>query len=412
MATVPNDDGYKGDSRSDRSADCPAILGGTSVRPAGPPGWPLDDERVHAVLRRLIASGDWGRYHGEHVPELSRKLAKYHSVEHVLLCCSGTAAVELALRGVGVSPDDEVLLAGYDFKANFQNVLCLRAIPVLVDVDPETWQLNPERLAAAVTSKTRAIIASHLHGGVVPIREVRQFAEAHGLALIEDACQNPGAMIDGRRAGTWGDVGVLSFGGSKLLTAGRGGAVLTPRSDIAERIKRYVLRGNEAYPLSEMQAAILLPQVEQLDEQNARRRVAVERLCRQRNGIAGLTPLQIPTEDVSPAYYKMGFRYRSEEFSGLSRDLFARSLRAEGVAFDAGFRGLHLIHSKRRFRAVDDLLEASRADAGMLTLHHPVLLESDAAIDEIAFAIHKVRRSASEIVSRIPDGCVTNDAEL
>ena len=378
----------------------PAILGGTPLRPNGPPEWPTDDAFVRSALLTLIDSRDWGRYHGPHVPDLCRRLADYHGVEHVLPCSSGTAAVELALRGVGVTADDEVILAGYDFKANFQNVLCLRATPVLVDLHPETWQLDPARLETAVSSRTRAIIISHLHGGVVDARQVRQFTDAHGIALIEDACQNPGAKLHGRVAGTWGDVGVLSFGGSKLLTAGRGGAVITSRNDIAERIKRYVQRGNDAYPLSEMQAAIVCPQLEQLDSMNERRRDAVRRLSLRLSDVAGLTPLQLPTDDVQPTYYKVGFRYRSEDFAGLSRNLFAQAMRAEGIAFDAGFRGLHLIHASRRFRQADNLREASRADAEMLTLHHPVLLEADSAIEEIASAVHKVREWAAEIMER------------
>ena len=131
-----------------------------------------------------------------------------------------------------------------------------------------------------------------------------------------------------------------------------------------------------------------------------RRRVAVQRLCLQLNDIVGLRPLQIPTGDLSPAYYKVGFQYRAEVFGGLTRELFVKSLRAEGIAFDAGFRGLHLIHAKRRFRAADDLIEATRADAEMLTLHHPVLLESEESIDEIAGAVQKVREWATEIVAR------------
>lgn len=378
----------------------PAILGGTPIRPNGPPEWPADDAFVRSELLKMIDSRDWGRYHGPHVPDLCRRLADYHGVEHVLPCSSGTAAVELALRGVGVTADDEVILAGYDFKANFQDVLCLRAMPVLVDLHPETWQLDPARLEAAVSSRTRAIIMSHLHGGMVNAPQVRQIAEAHGIALIEDACQSPGAKLYGRVAGTWGDVGVLSFGGSKLLTAGRGGAVITSRNDIAERIKRYVQRGNDAYPLSEMQAAIVCPQLDQLDARNERRRDAVRRLSLRLSGVAGLMPLQIPTVDVQPTYYKVGFRYRAEDFAGLPRDLFAQAMRAEGIAFDAGFRGLHLIHASRRFRAADDLREASRADAEMLTLHHPVLLEADSAIEEIASAVHKVREWAAEIMER------------
>ena len=153
-----------------------------------------------------------------------------------------------------------------------------------------------------------------------------------------------------------------------------------------------------------MQAAVLRPQVEQLDELNERRCVNIVRLCLELSDMAGLRPLQLPTNELSPAYYKVGFQYRAEEFGGLPRELFVKSLRAEGVAFDTGFRGLHLIHAKRRFRAADDLIEATRADAGMLTLHHPLLLESAEAIDEIALAVRKVRDGAAEILTRVPLG--------
>ena len=348
----------------------------------------------------MIDSGDWGRYHGPHVPELCRRLAEYYAVEHVLVCSSGTSAVELALRGVGVREGDEVIVAAYDFKANFQNVLHLKAIPVLVDLDPITWQLDPSRIEAALSARTRAIVVSHLHGGVVAMPHVRQMADAHQIAVVEDACQNPGATLFGRRAGTWGDVGVLSFGGSKLLTAGRGGAIVTSRAEIVERIKRYVLRGNDAYPLSEIQAAILCPQLDELDALNERRRRAVQHLCSLLEGVGGLTPLQLPTNEVSPAYYKVGWRYRAAKFDGLSRDLFVEALRVEGIAVDTGFRGNHLIHGSRRFRAVGELTEATRADSEMITLHHPVLLENEAAIDDVVVAVRRIQQHAIEIQSR------------
>ncbi len=379
------------------SAEHPAILGGTPVRPSGPPSWPQQDSRVTLALQSLIETGDWGRYHGPHVPELCRQLAEYHEREHVLPCSSGTAAVELALRGVGIKADDEVILAGYDFKANFQNILCVGALPVLVDLDPLTWQLNPERIVPAISSRTRAILISHLHGGLVDAVAVKNIAETHGLMVIEDICQNPGARCDGRQVGTSGDVSVLSFGGSKLLTAGRGGAVLTNRTDVAERMKRYQQRGNEAYPLAEMQAAVLRPQLEQLDKFNQVRRDAVSHLQRGLAGVGGLSMLQPPAEKVFPAYYKVGFRYDSECFGGLTREQFIEAVHAEGIALDAGFRGLHRIHATRRFRAADDLTEASLADTGMLTLHHPVLLENPAAIDEIVVAIEKISHWGGEI---------------
>ena len=382
---------------SNPGAKRPAILGGTPIRSAGPPDWPRFDDQIQASFERLIQTGDWGRYHGPHGPELSHRLARYHNVDHLLLCSSGTSAVELALRGVGVSPGDEVILAGYDFKANFQNILCLGAVPVLIDLLPNTWQLDPDQIDIAITPKTRAIIASHLHGGFVEIPRIRQIVGSRPIQIIEDACQNPGAMIQGERAGTLGDVSVLSFGGSKLLTAGRGGAVLTRHSEIIERIKRYVNRGNEAYPLSEMQSAILIPQLLQLDDFNNQRLQAVQSLCQRLKGIPGLTILQPPTQDVLPAYYKLGLCYRTEEFGNLSRDQFATAMRAEGIPIDAGFRSLHLIHAARRFRAATQLDEATKADSGMLTLHHPILLEGKSAMDEIITAIELIQFHVAEI---------------
>ncbi len=382
-----------------QNAEKPAILGGPPVRPEGPPTWPRSDPLVDLAIRNLLTTGDWGRYHGPHVPELCRRLSEYQNVEHVLLCSSGTAAVELALRGVGVSEKDEVILAGYDFKANFQNILCLRATPVLVDLDPSTWQLDCSRLETAISTRTKAILISHLHGGFVDMPKVREIADAQGIPVVEDICQCPGAMLFGRLAGNWGDVGVHSFGGSKLLTAGRGGAVFTQRTDIAERIKRYVHRGNEAYPLSEAQAAIIRPQIDQLDFLNESRRQTVRRLCSRLGEGAGLTALQLPNVNLVPAYYKVGFRYRAEDFQGMSRSLFVKSLRAEGIAFDPGFRGLHLIHASRRFRTAGELTQSSRADAEMLTLHHPVLIHGNEAVDEVVAAIEKVRAWSEEIQS-------------
>lgn len=379
----------------------PAILGGIPIRPAGPPDWPRRDPLVQDALLRLIESGDWGRYHGTHVPKLYQSLSDFHGIEHVLPCSSGTAGIELALRGLGVQADDEVILAGYDFKANFQNILCVRAVPVLVDLDPVTWQLDSNQLETALSSRTRAILISHLHGGTVNVNQVRSVAQRHGLPIVEDVCQCPGALIKGQRAGTWGDVSVMSFGGSKLLTCGRGGAVLTARLDIAERIKRYIQRGNESYPLSEMQAAIITPQLEQLDELNSDRRDFVQELCSEIQDIHGLRILQCPTRDVLPAYYKVGFRYDSSGFAGLRRSQFVAAMRAEGIAMDSGFRSLHLVHSKRRFRAVGELGQATLADQQMLTLHHPILLESRISVKEIVAAIVRVRDWAEVIRERI-----------
>ena len=385
----------------------PAILGGRPIRPQGPPIWPQNDRSIESALHHLFQSGDWGRYQGAHVPELTRRISQYHELEFVHLCGSGTAAVELALRGLSVGPGDEVILAAYDFKANFQNVLTVGAVPVLVDISADNGHIDPSRIADAVTERTKAVLVSHLHGGIVDIPAVVDVAHSKNLMVLEDACQSPGALVYGRKAGSGGDIGVLSFGGSKLLTAGRGGAVLTNRSDLFERIRRYVHRGNDAYPLSELQAAVLLPQWETLDERNDERLAAVVALSTGLEDVPGLSLLEPPNGFSKPVYYKVGCRYREAEWGGLSRNRFAAAMRAEGVAMHPGFRGLHLIHAKRRFRTAGELAEATRADEEFLTLHHPILREGQSGIDEILQAVNKIRRFADEIASsrNLADDC-------
>ena len=353
-----------------------------------PPVWPLPDEAVEAALRRAFADGSWGKYHGPNCRELSERLAALHGCEHVVLTCSGTAAVELALRGLRVGPGDEVILSAYDFEGNFKNVLAVGAKPVLVDVDPVSGQLNTDQLESARSPQTKAIIASHLHGGVVSMPAVRAFADQHQIGVLEDACQMPGAIVHGRVAGTWGDVGVLSFGGSKLLTSGRGGALVTRDAEIVQRIRVQTQRGNDAYPLSELQAAVLVPQLDQLAERNQLRRESVSRLLDLLSDIAGLRCfVEAGTSvDSSPGFYKLGFWFDAAAF-GCSRDDFACAMRAAGVAFDLGFRALHRTHARGRFRSVNDLPHATRADEAIVVLHHPVLLGADEDLQAIRAAI-------------------------
>lgn len=394
----------------------PAILGGEPIRPNGPPPWPGHQPSVAEAVLASLRNGTWGNYCGPSHADLERQLGEFFGSEQVILCASGTSAVELALRGAKVGVGDEVILAAYDFKANFQNVLAIGAIPVLVDVRADNWQMDAQQLAVAITDKTRAIIVSHLHGAFADIDAVLQLACERGLIVIEDACQCPGAILGGRRAGSIGHVAALSFGGSKLLSAGRGGAVLTSRPEIAQRIKLYSQRGNDAYPLSELQAAALVPQVALLDELNRQRLETVEllafelsrvaaplkpipQLANHRSQAGGAGASTHPAKDGldQPAFYKVGFQYDSSLCGGLSRDHFSAAMRAEGIALDLGFRGLHLIHSRQRFRAAGPLVEATRADAGILILHHPLLLEGASAVAEFVAACGRVCAHASDI---------------
>ncbi len=369
-------------------ATLPALLGGLPVRPQGPPDWPLPDADVLQALQRAYQDGSWGKYHGPGVQQLEAQLARTHQVEFALTCGSGTFAVEVALRALKVGPGDEVILAAYDYGGNFLSIHAVGARPVLVDIHPANWNLDPRQLEAAVGPATRAVLVSHLHGGVVPMREVTAFAAAHELRVIEDAAQAPGATVQGRKAGTWGDVGILSFGGSKLLSAGRGGALLTRHADVHQRARLWLQRGNHICPLSELQAAALLPQLEKLALRNRRRAANVQLLSDELRDVPGLRPFVNTGTDAEPGYYKLGFQL--DDRFGLTRERLAAAVRAEGIALDEGFRALHVGRSPNRFRAVGGLTEATRAHHGALVLHHPVLLGSPAEIHEVAQALRKV----------------------
>ncbi|HND52384.1 MAG TPA: aminotransferase class V-fold PLP-dependent enzyme, partial [Pirellulaceae bacterium] len=334
---------------------------------------PLDDDDVERALLDAYRDGSWGRYDGPNSRRLLGLLADLVEVEHVHLCSSGTIAVELALRGVGVGPGDEVVLAGYDFPGNFRAIEAVGARPVLVDIDAATWCLDVEQFSAAVGPQTKAVIASHLHGGLVAMRRLRSLADQAGVTVVEDACQCPGASVGGRPAGAWGDVGVFSFGGSKLLTSGRGGALFTRRADVAQRIKVAVDRGNDAYPLSELQAAVLAPQVIKLGERNRLRRRRVNELVGLAREWTCLRPLTPQSELGEPAYYKLAWLYDPAAANGRSREELIRRLQADSLPLDAGFRGF-VGRSSNRCRKVGDLTNSRRAAIDTIVLHHPLLL--------------------------------------
>lgn len=342
--------------------------------------WPLpDDPAIREALLRAYEDGSWGRYHGPHVEQLEADLAAYHNVPATLSCASGTIAVQIALRGLNLPEGSEVILAAYDFPGNFRAIQDSGLFPVLVDINPRTWCLDVESIEAAIGEKTSAVIVSHLHGGIADMPAIREMADRRGIAIVEDACQAPGAQLQGKRLGTFGDVGVLSFGGSKLLTAGRGGAILTERAEVLQRAKIFCERGNHAFPLSELQAAVLLPQIKRLDAQNRARLHHVQRL---RELLAAseerFQPIELHPEG-EPAFYKHAWLAASEQ---VARLLIGKA-EAAGVPLASGFRGF----TKRpgsQARKVGALPMAENASSRTVILHHPILMQSPAAIVWIA----------------------------
>jgi dTDP-4-amino-4,6-dideoxygalactose transaminase len=290
----------------------------------------LKAELLGAVERVLDSSqfvlGGEGR-------ALEAELAALAGVRHGVGLGSGTDALRLALAAVGVKPGDEVITPAFSFVASASTILMAGATPVFVDIEPSTCGLDPEALAAALTPRTRAIVAVHLYGHPARIDRIAEIARRHGVAVIEDAAQAIGATWDGRPIGGWGDAACLSFYPTKNLGAcGDGGLLLTDRDDLAEHVRRLRHHGDTGRyqhvelgycsRLDEVQAAMLRVKLRRLEDwTRARRRLAAH----YRAELAGL-PLALPYEDPRARHIYHVFTVRHPR-----RDALAAALAELGV---------------------------------------------------------------------------------
>ncbi|MCG8448063.1 MAG: aminotransferase class V-fold PLP-dependent enzyme, partial [Pirellulales bacterium] len=349
------------------------------------------DEDVQEALSKAYREGTWGHYQGAESEQLIQELCHYFACSHALLCCSGTIGIELALRGCGVTAGDEVVLAGYDFPGNFRAIEAVGARPVLADVAPGSWSLDVQSLAEISRPAVTAVIVSHLHGGVADMPAIMALARQRGWAVVEDACQQPGAKLQECALGCWGDVGVLSFGGSKLLTAGRGGALLTSDAQIAQRVKVFSDRGNQAFPLSELQAAVLRPQLAKLTERNRVRAARVGQILRQTESLAPWLHPVNTSADVEAAYYKLAWSFVPAESQAPLRDQLLSKTEEAGAPLGAGFRGF-TGRSDRRCEKPVPLASSARLSQSTILLHHPILLAQEKAAQETTSVLDHVVR--------------------
>ncbi len=334
----------------------------------------IDDATIRESVEKLIESGEWAHYDGEASRSLVALLSNEHRRPHVQLCCSGTIGIELALRGLRIGPGDEVALGAYDFPGNFRAIEAVGAKPVLIDLAERSWCLDPGELAKAASPTLKAVVVSHLHGTLAEMGTITTWAREHGISVIEDACQAHGAVLQGDKVGNFGDVSVLSFGGSKLISSGRGGAILTSDPLIDQRIRVYRERGNDAFAMSELQSCVIAPQWYLLNQQNEQRWNRVRSL-ESSLGDAKLVSFPHRSSGDRPSFYKWGLWINgSSDKERLEfRKGMIEQLQAHGIQAGEGFRGFAL-RSSQRCRAVGDLERARVAASGTLLIHHLHLL--------------------------------------
>jgi dTDP-4-amino-4,6-dideoxygalactose transaminase len=403
-----------------------ALAGGTPVRTAPFPRWPEFDERERALLLEALEARGWGGYPFPNAmaERFGAAFAEAHDVRHAFAVANGTIAIEIALVAAGLKPGDEVIVPAYTFEASAAPVLRLGAVPVFVDVLPDTYCIDPAAVEAAVTPRTRALLPVHLAMCLADMDAMRSLAEKHGLRVIEDCAHAHGAKWKGRGAGSLGHAGAFSLQTSKLLTAGEGGIVTTNDDEIAERTETYTNCGRSSrtdrfghrflgfnYRLTEFQAAVLLGQLEKLPAQTARRASRAERLAKGLAAIPGLSLLRPDPRQTTQAFYHYVFKYDAAAFGGASRDRFVAALEAEGIPCDGLFyepvyRSTLFDVDPADFPALGGRLpwEATRcpvtekaAFEESVWLPHRTLLGTEKDVDSVLEAIAKIRASVDEL---------------
>lgn len=329
------------------AADKLAIQGGTSVRHGKKwPSWPYFDDTERKAVNEVLDSGKW--WYGEKVKEFEQAFATFQDAKFGVTCNSGTAAAELCVQALDVEPGDEVIVPPYTFIATASSVARMGGVPIFVDIN-ESWCMDPDKIEAAITPRTKAIMPVHLGGRIADMDRINEVACKHGLKVIEDACHSWGGKWKGKGTGAIGHGGIFSFQNSKNITAAEGGIIVTDNEEFADAVRSYsnTGRGTDGVwyghirvgtnaRLTEFQAAILLCQLARLDEQTETRIRNAEYLDRELGQIEGVIPQPGDERITRWARHLYAIRIDPDTF-GCSRDKFTEAARGEGIPFGAGY---------------------------------------------------------------------------
>jgi perosamine synthetase len=405
-----------------------ALLGGPPVRRQPFPSWPVADAREERALVELVRSGKWFR--GQNVGAFETAYAKLTGAKGCLATANGTSALITSLSALEIGPGDEVIVPPYTFVATINSVLLMHALPVFVDSDIETFQIDGRKLDAAITERTRAVVPVHLGGSAADLDTILAVAKKRNVTVIEDACQAHLAEWRGRKVGTYGRTGCFSFQASKNLNSGEGGAILTDDEALLEACYRFHnnSRGRRntgadfSYQntganlrMTEFQAALLLAQMTRLEEQSRTREQNAAYLTGLLKQIAGIAPARMYEGCTRNAYHLYMFRYDPDSFSGLPRAAFLKALTAEGIPASGGYsplnkepfieaaltRGaLKTVYPKTRIDAWREQSRCPQNDrlcAEAVWLTQTMLLGPKKDMDDIADAIRKVQTHAPQL---------------
>ncbi len=423
-------------STSLAASEKPALLGGPKLRDKSFPSWPVVEENDEQAWMEVLKAKRWCRLGATYAEAFEEEFAKRAGAKECLLTANGTSALLTALNGLGIGPGDEVLVPPYTFVATINVVLLQFAMPVFVDIDPESFLMDPKKIEAAITEKTRCIIPVHLSGSVADMDSILKIAEKHNLPVIEDSCQAHMAEWHGKKAGTLGKAGCFSFQASKNLCSGEGGAVLTNDSDLMDRCYQFHSNGMQRKDrklgpgyhanganlrMTEFQAALLLSQVTRFEEQSKTREANANYLTKRLNEIDGIEPAKVYEGCTRHAYHLYMLRYKKDAFAGLPRGTFLKALREEGIPCSGGYGGVNgtsplnlepfientlnsrcckAIYGEKRLKDYFDKNRCPETDQlcrEAIWFFQSMFLGEQEDMDNIADAILKIKAHASEL---------------
>lgn len=407
-----------------------AILGGPKTRTEPYPAWPVWDQRDIEAVIEVVKSGRWGGYPypGPKTAELARRFAELQGGGYAVPMVNGTVTMEVALRASDIGWGDEVIVPAYTFQATAAAPMAAGAIPVIVDVDPNTYCISPAALEKAVTPKTKAVIPVHLGHQMADMDAILEIAEKYNLIVIEDCAHAHGAKWNGKGAGTLGHFGSFSLQSSKTLTSGEGGILLCRTPELAARAASIIDCGRSHpgggkesgadflmganYRLSELQAALALVGIERFPAQAKQREEMAAYMDEALSEVPGVRVLKRDPRHTTRSFYRYIFAINPEEF-GVEHDLLCAALGAEGVGCWVGYEAMHrysLFQPQKSKLAVPsafpqyfdfekmDLPEATRAcEHEAVWLDEAVFRAGLQGVDDAVRALKKIQANAEEL---------------
>jgi dTDP-4-amino-4,6-dideoxygalactose transaminase len=406
-----------------------ALKGGKPVRSTPFPSWPVIGESDERAWIKVLRSGRWCRLGGEYADQFEAEWAKTLGAKHCLAVANGTSALITSLGALGIGPGDEVIVPPYTFVATVNAVLMHHALPIFVDSDPATFQIDARLIEAAITERTKCIIPVHLGGSAADLDAILPIAAKHKIPAIEDACQAHLAEWRGKKVSTLAELGCFSFQGSKNLNSGEGGAILTSDDRLYEQCKSFqnngrgtsdagfsYVRNGANLRMTEFQAALLLEQLKRLESQSHIREQNATYLSGLLGEIPGIAPARMYPGCTRNAYHLYMFRYDQEQFAGLPRSKFIQAVTAEGIPCSGGYQPLYrepFLKKTLESRAYQAVYSPPRISEYLERIHCPandrlceiavwltqtMLLGPRSDMDQIAEAVRKVQKNAGALV--------------